>query len=329
MSRITILQPGMMMTVQDAGRHGLLRFGVSRSGAMDPDAMVVANALVGNPAGAAVLEFAQFGGSLTLDEDRVIAACGDLFALRINKTPVRPWESHLLRKGDELSLGPMRETVWGYLAISGGIAADPVLGARATHLRSRLGGHEGRVLVKEDRLPLGEPLSGARAGHRLSRPWRGRAGAIHVVMGPQDDYFAPETIACFLSAPYRIGTKRDRMALVLEGPELPARKGHDIVSDGTLAGSIQVPGAGLPIVLMADRQTTGGYPKIATIASVDLARLGQMPSGRAFRFRKIGADHAEELLIARQKALALALEDLDPAKVGAPVGASPRPFSAG
>jgi biotin-dependent carboxylase-like uncharacterized protein len=320
MPRITILQPGMMMTVQDAGRHGLLRFGVSRSGAMDPDAMAVANALVGNPAGAAVLEFAQFGGSLTVDADCVIAACGDLAALRINQTPIRPWESHWLRKGDSLSLGAMRETVWGYLAISGGIATDPALGAQATHLRSRIAG---------DSLPFGISPARPRPGRRLNRLWRGRAGAVHVVMGPQEDHFAPEVIARFLTGPWRIGTKRDRMALVLEGPELPARKGHDIISDGTLAGFIQVPGSGHPLVLMADRQTTGDYPKIATLASVDLARLGQMPSGRAFRFSAISAAHAEDLLIARTATLALALEEIGTAEPADRDGAAPRASFAG
>lgn len=309
MARITLHRPSIMMTVQDGGRRGYLRFGVSGSGAMDPEAMVVANTLVGNAPDAGLLEFAQFGGTLTCDEDRLVAACGDLAGLRIGGEPVRPWQSHLLRRGQELSLGAMRETVWGYVAISGGIDTDPVLGARATHLRSGLGGAGGRVLGEGDSLPLG-PGGADRRLRKLTRPWRGRSGPVHVVMGPQDDLFAPEIIARFLSGPYRIGAKRDRMALILEGPALPARAGHDIVSDGTLPGSIQVPGSGQPIVLMADRQTTGGYPKIATLASVDLARLGQMPSGRDFCFRRISPDHAEDLLIARRAGFARLLSEI-------------------
>ena len=309
MAQITLLRPSIMMTVQDGGRRGFLRFGVSGSGAMDPEAMIMANALVGNAPDAALLEFAQFGGTLVCDQDRMVAACGDLGGLRIDGQPVRPWQSHLLRRGQELSLGAMRDTLWGYVAISGGIATPPVLGARATHLRSRIGGVEGRALAAGDSLPLGE--GGAdQLPLRLTQAWRGRSGPVHVVMGPQDGLFAPEVIARFLSGPYRIGQKRDRMAMVLEGPALPARAGHDIVSDGTLPGSIQVPGSGQPIVLMADRQTTGGYPKIATLASVDLARLGQMPSGRPFCFRQISVAHAEDLLIARRKAFAQALATL-------------------
>jgi biotin-dependent carboxylase-like uncharacterized protein len=310
MARLRILRPGIMTTVQDCGRHGLLRYGVSGSGAIDGEAMRMANALVGNDADDAVLEFAQFGGSLVLDEDRIIAACGDLCDLRIDGVRIAAWQSHWLRAGQELNLGALRETVWGYLAISGGIDTPPVLGARATHLRSRLGGLDGRCLQANDSLALGEP-SGAGTKRRLTRSWRGRSGPIQVILGPQEEYFAPEVIRCFLQSRFQIGQKRDRMAMLLEGPRLPAAGGHDIVSDGTLAGSIQIPASGQPIVLLADRQTTGGYPKIATIASVDLIRLAQMPQGQELRFQQIEPERAEELLIARRAALALSLSELE------------------
>lgn len=310
MASIRILRSAMMMTVQDAGRQGLLRYGVSGSGAMDREAMLVANALVGNPADTALLEFAQFGGSLVLDEDRLIAACGDLQDLRIGGARVQAWQSHWLRAGQELSLGAMRETVWGYLAIAGGIDTAPILGSRATHLRTRLGGLEGRVLAQGDTLPL-DPAPPAAPTRRLTRPWRSRTGPIHVVMGPQGDRFSPEVVHSFLTAPFHAGQKRDRMAMMVEGQPLPAAGGHDIVSDGTVAGSIQVPGSGQPIVLMADRQTTGGYPKIATVISADLARLAQMPGGRAFRFQAISVAQAEDMAIARAEALSQTLAGLE------------------
>ena len=309
MARVTILRPGMMMTVQDAGRSGMLRFGVSGAGAIDAEAMAVANALVGNPQGTAVLEFASFGGALRFEDDRLVAVCGAVVSLAIDGRPVPPWESHRIRAGQELSIGAMRETLWGYVAISGGIATEPVLSARATHLRSAIGGHEGRALLAGDTLPLGEPPAEGRT-RRLRSLWRGRVGPVRVVLGPQNDRFAPEVTALFLRAPFTVTQKRDRMAMVLDGPALPARDGHDIVSDGTLPGSIQVPGSGRPMVLLADRQTTGGYPKIATVARVDLARLAQMPAGRAFRFQAVPAEAAEEALIARRAALRAVLTEI-------------------
>ena len=303
---VEILRAGMMMTVQDAGRRGLLRFGVSGSGAMDPQALQMANALVGNDRAAAALEFAHVGGTLHCTDDRCIAVCGAVTEITIAGRRVAPWESHRLRAGEVLSIGAMRETVWGYVALSGGIATPEVLGARSTHLRTQLGGLEGRVLGDGDRLPLGPGAAAPQEARRLRQPWRGRAGPIHIVLGPQADHFAPEIIARLLRSPYRVGQKRDRMAMVLEGAALPAAKGHDIISDGTLAGSIQVPGSGQPMVLLADRQTTGGYPKIATVATVDLPRLAQMPAGSIFRFRAISAAAAESLLIAQNEAFAAA-----------------------
>ncbi|MGO4854096.1 biotin-dependent carboxyltransferase family protein [Phaeovulum sp. W22_SRMD_FR3] len=341
-----ILRAGLMMTVQDAGRQGLLRFGVSGSGAMDPQALQMANALVGNPLTAAAVEFAHVGGTLRFDDDRCIAVCGAVTEMLIAGRPVAPWQSHLIRAGEVLSIGAMRETVWGYLAVSGGFDTPEVLGARATHLRTRLGGVDGRVLTEGDAVPLGlrgaapkgqepqEPgpqdatgtapdlwrradapqttqVHDPACNRRLHRPWRGRSGPIHIVLGPQADHFAPEIVARLLRSPYRVGQKRDRMAMVLEGPALPAARGHDIISDGTVAGSVQVPGSGQPMVLMADRQTTGGYPKIATVATVDLPRLAQMPAGAHFRFRAISAAVAEDMLIAQRRAFAASLADLD------------------
>lgn len=303
MAQVTILRPGMMMTVQDAGRTGLMRFGVSGSGPMDPEAMAMANALVGNDTdSAAALEFAFFGGEIRLDEDRQIAVCGAVRDLSIDGSPVAAWQSHLLRAGQKLAIGAMPGAVWGYIAISGGLDTPPVLGARATHLRTAIGGLDGRVLRAGDHLSLGTPTCEPDRSRALLRPWRSRTGPIRVVLGPQDSYFSEEVLARFLTRPFTASAKRDRMAMVLEGPALPAARGHDIVSDGTVAGSVQVPGSGQPMVLMADRQTTGGYPKIATIAHVDLPRLSQLPVGRSFRFQAIAQAQAEDLLIRARQA---------------------------
>jgi 5-oxoprolinase (ATP-hydrolysing) subunit C len=312
---IHILRAGLMMTVQDAGRRGLLRYGVSGSGAMDPEALQMANALVGNPLTSAALEFAHFGGTLRFEDDRCIAICGAVGDIRIAGRPVAAWQSHVIHAGEALSIGAMRETVWGYLAVSGGVDTPAVLGARSTHLRTGVGGLAGRALTDGDSLPLGPAESAAPAPEtapmrRLQRPWRGRSGPIHIVLGPQADHFAPEVINRLLQSPYCISQKRDRMAMVLDGATLPALGGHDIISDGTVQGSVQVPGSGQPMVLMADRQTTGGYPKIATVAAVDLPRLAQMPAGWRFRFRAISATRAEDLLLAQRASFAAALADL-------------------
>ncbi|MFT3689860.1 biotin-dependent carboxyltransferase family protein [Paenirhodobacter sp.] len=308
MAQATILRPGMMMTVQDAGRPGLLRFGVSGSGPMDPEALEIANALVGNDPGAACLEFAYLGGEIRLDEDRSIAVCAAATELRIDGARVPAWCSHRLRAGQVLAIGATPGSVWGYVAVSGGIATPPVLGSRATHLRSGLGGLEGRALREGDCLPLG---TGAPGPERMLRQgWRSRTGPIRVVMGPQDRAFALEERARFLSEPFIASARRDRMAMVLDGPRIAAAGGHDIVSDGTLAGSVQVPGSGQPTVLMADRQTTGGYPKIATISSVDLPRLAQMPVGHRFRFQAISQPQAEEVLICARRAFRRALDQV-------------------
>lgn len=310
MSRLTIEQAGPMLTVQDLGRPGLLDRGVSGAGPMDPAAFRLANLLVGNGEQAAALEFALFGGRFTSDRPIRFAVTGGALDMRIDARPCRPWESHYLRPGEVLTIGALQGAVWGTLAVSGGIETPPVLSSRSTHLRSGLGGLEGRQLAAGDSLPLGEP--NAAPLMRLSAALPRDRGAIRVVLGPQQDYFAPSVLARFLSEPFTIGPSRDRMAQVLDGPVLPAAGGHDIVSDGTVAGSIQVPASGKPIVLMAERQTTGGYPKIATLASVDLSRLAQMPTGSRITFRAIDRDAAEDLLIEHRHRLAVCLSGLEP-----------------
>ncbi|MFB2551477.1 5-oxoprolinase subunit C family protein [Ensifer soli] len=308
MTALTLLQPGLMMTVQDRGRLGLLRSGVSRSGPMDASAFAIANALVGNGPAAAALEFAVIGGRLSVDRPVLVAVTGGAVDIRIDGRAVPGWESHRLSPGEVLSIGAMRGAVWGYVAVSGGIDTPPVLGARATHLRTAVGGLDGRVLAGGDVLPLGEGAPGP--ARRLTAIWRRSGGPVRVIPGPQADHFDAAGWAVFLRQAFAVSSRRDRMATVLEGPPVVAAKGHDIVSDATLAGSIQVPGSGNPIVLMADRQTTGGYPKIATVASVDLPRLAQMVTGARLRFAAIDQAEGEALLLAERKALADAIDSL-------------------
>ncbi|MDH6234592.1 biotin-dependent carboxylase-like uncharacterized protein [Mesorhizobium soli] len=307
---IEVLAAGPMLTIQDGGRKGLRCFGVSNAGPMDGPAMSLANALCGNSPEAAALEFASTGGHFSTTRPVRFAVTGGDCDIHIADRRVLPGESHRLNPGETLKIGAMRDTVWGYIAFSGGISVPPALGSRATHLRSGLGGLEGRALRTGDILPLDEDEAADRCLRTASHLPANVGGPIRIVLGPQDNYFAPETIASLTETEFTVTPQRDRMAMVLGGAELPAARGHDIVSDATVPGSIQVPGSCQPIVLMAESQTTGGYPKIATVISADLPRLAQMPIGRRFRFAVVSRDEGETIWLAHTRALRAALADL-------------------
>lgn len=319
---VEVVSAGPMLTVQDAGRFGLRHMGVSTAGPIDPAAMALANALVGNDPGAAALEFAGPAGSFRANRPLRFAVAGGDCVLRIGERRLASGESHRLATGAVVSVGVPEGAVWAYLALSGGVATPPVLGARATHLRSGLGGVQGRTLRAGDVLPLGadDPaLPCLRPDVRLegARPFAA-SGPIRLILGPQDSAFVPEVIARLTTCAFSVTPQRDRMAMVLGATILPAAAGHDIVSDGTLPGSIQVPGSGMPLVLLAESQTTGGYPKIATVASADLARLAQLPVGAEVRFALIAAAEGEDLWIARQVQLRRLLAGLRPKPEGVP-----------
>ncbi|WP_116134847.1 biotin-dependent carboxyltransferase family protein [Tropicimonas sp. IMCC34043] len=296
---LEVIDTGPMLSVQDQGRSGLRHFGVSAAGPMDAPSLALANALCGNPTAAAGLEFAGAGGSFRANRPIHFAVTGGDCEIKVGNRYRPTGECHRLEPGEDLRLGFLRGATWGYLAISGGIDVPEVLNARATHLRFGLGGHEGRRLRAGDRLPLGPPPR-KQICLRLNAPMVDSSCSdrpIRIVLGPQDGYFSDEVKARLTEEAFSITPKRDRMATVLEGPPLPAERGHDIVSDGTIAGAIQVPGSGQPMVLMAEAQTTGGYPKIATVISADLPRLAQMVTGTQFRFAVVDRDTAEEIAI--------------------------------
>ncbi|WP_416067319.1 biotin-dependent carboxyltransferase family protein [Rhizobium sp. ZK1] len=308
MTFLNVQQIGPMATVQDLGRRGLQHAGVSGSGPMDAPSFRIANALVGNEPSSAALEFAGVGGSFTVSRPVRFAVTGGDVDIRLDGMKAYSWESYDLLPGMTLSIGALRDCVWGYLAISGGVNVAPVLGSRSTHLGTGLGGHEGRRLQIGDRLPIGE--AGASANLALRQPWRRDARPIQIVYGPQDDCFSADVQETLLGTLFTVSARRDRMAQMLDGAPIRAAAGHDIVSDGTCPGSIQVPASGRLLVLMAERQTAGGYPKIATVASVDLPRLAQVVSGRAIRFARISQEQAEERLIGERQALRDTLANL-------------------
>ncbi|MFL5074079.1 MAG: biotin-dependent carboxyltransferase family protein [Microvirga sp.] len=290
-----------MTSIQDAGRFGWQRYGVSSSGAMDRLALAFANALVGNAPGAGALEFMLMGGSFAIDGGTArIAVAGAPCAVAVDGQAARAMTSLTLRPGQTLSVGPAQAGVYAYMAIAGGFALPLELGSLSLQPRAGIGGIEGRALRSGDHLPLA--LADAPKGPELALdtvPIEADA-PIRVVLGPQDDYFSKEGIETFLSSAYTISRDADRMGYRLAGPRIAHARGFNIVSDGIVTGSIQVPGAGEPIVMMADRQTTGGYPKLATVISPDLRLVSQRRSGEAIRFAAVGIEEAQA--IARERA---------------------------
>ncbi|MDF2995511.1 MAG: urea amidolyase related protein [Xanthobacteraceae bacterium] len=305
---LLIERPGLFSSLQDFGRFGYQHFGISASGAMDTVSMQAANALVGNARGEAVIEMTMLGLAATVKAERCrLALAGAEMPLAINGQPAEGWRAHELKDGDRIEIGGAKSGMRGYLAIAGGLAVAPTLGSLSTHSRSAIGGLEGRALRTGDRLAL----NGAPHGALLALPPEHRPAstkAIRVVLGPQDDYFTPAGIETFLGSDYRVTEKTDRMGSQLDGPTIELADGFNIVSDGIMNGSIQVPGNGRPLVLLADRQTTGGYPKIATVISPDLALLGQRRPGDIIRFQQVTAAEAEAAVRVHRAMIASMLE---------------------
>ncbi len=292
MTDLVVKSCGPMTTLQDRGRLGYQRFGVSPSGAMDRRALAMANVLVGNPPDTGAIEFMNLGGAFTAEGgDLRVALAGAGCSLSVDGTAAAPQTSVLLKEGQSLEVGHPRSGTFAYLAVAGGLAVEPQLGSLSFHLRSRLGGLNGTPLKAGDRLPC---RGGAEGGEpmQLALALPEETGPIRVMLGPQDDYFTPETIRLLQESEFTISAQADRMGFQLTGPRLEHAKGFNIVSDGIVDGHIQVPGSGQPIVLMRDRQTAGGYPKIATVISADLARFAQLRPGSKVRFKAVERSEA-------------------------------------
>ena len=295
---MVVQEAGPLTTVQDLGRAGYLRVGVPTSGPMDRESFVLANRLVGNPDGAAALECTLMGPRVALSDARLVAVTGADMPVTLNGAPVETWTAIAVGAGDVLRLAAARSGVRAYLAVSGGIDTPPALGSRSTYLRGRLGGVEGRAVRKGDRLPLGAASAAMAAPGRRAHPPRaaepaGAPAMLHVVLGPQDDRFTAAGIATLLESEYEMTPQSDRMGARFKGPRIEHSRGHDILSDGIALGAVQVVGDGQPIVLLADRQTTGGYPKIATVISADLPALARLPVGSKVSFEAVSIDAAE------------------------------------
>jgi biotin-dependent carboxylase-like uncharacterized protein len=313
---IRIVDPGPQTTVQDLGRVGQLRYGIPPSGPVDVRAFVIANRLVGNPDGAAGLEGTLMGPRFTVEAACAIAVTGAEAPVTINGNAAEPWTTLTLSPGDTVRVAAARAGVRVYVAFSGGVDVPPVLGSRATYLRGRLGGLQGRSLKRDDVLRLlPAPMPAPQRLAPADRPVFEAEVEVRAVLGPQADRFTAEGIAAFLGGPYEMLPQSDRMGARLKGPRIAHARGHDIISDGIALGSIQVPGDGQPIVLLVDRQSTGGYTKIATVGSFDIGRLAQVKPGQRVRFRAVDIAEAHRLRRAWETSLAAA--------AGGPVAAAP------
>jgi biotin-dependent carboxylase-like uncharacterized protein len=297
MSGFEVQEGGLATTVQDRGRMGLLHLGVPAAGALDPIALRLANALVGNPPHMAGLEVLGLGPRLRLMAASArIAVVGParLSLERAGETrSLEPGRSHHLIQGDVLAVGALSGARVAMLAVSGGFAIAPVMGSASVYTRAALGPLGGKALSQGMVLPLARGEAGEGDDLALDRPFDYGAGPIRVMAGPQADRFTTAAWETFLGAQYRVGREADRMGMRLDGPVLEHLGKADIASEGLAAGSIQVPGNGQPIVLLADRQTVGGYAKIATVISADLPRLARLSPGAPLSFQLVSREAAD------------------------------------
>ena len=308
---LVVRKPGVYTSIQDNGRFGYQGSGFSTNGVMDRRAYVIANLLVENDPNAPVLEFALAGPLLRFTTKTIIAITGADFGATIDGEPAPRYTALMVKRGSILRFGAAKTGCYGYLAIAGGSVRIPeIMGSRSTNLKCEFGGWKGRTLMTGDYLPFvtkGVDFLPNLGSHRLDAgnddAFYGFANdevLVRVVPGPQEDLFTEEGIEAFYSQTYTTTAKCDRMGYRLDGPEIETRNGSDIISDGIALGAVQVPSHGRPIVMLADRQTTGGYAKIGTIATVDIPKLVQRPPGSRVRFEPVTVQQAQELL--RQEA---------------------------
>jgi antagonist of KipI len=326
---IKVRNPGLLTTVQDLGRWGYQKHGIVACGAMDNVAHRVANALVGNSPNAATLELTLAGPTLEFLDDALIAICGADFTPSIFGIPVHSWRAVYVQRGSVLSLGGAGHGSRAYLAIGGGIEVPEVLGSRSTYLRAGIGGLEGRALQGGDVLNIGEPsdVTARAMDEGLAQlgpvPFAlsdlgvdpGRLGyndldsPVRALHGPHHGLFGEHDRKAFFSEPFVVSEHSDRMGYRLIGERLQSASGESIISTAVVNGSVQVPPGGEPIVLMVDRQTTGGYPIIAQVVSCDLPRIAQLKPGSGLNFVAVTVDEAQVALRTAERDLDMILEE--------------------
>jgi len=297
-AHIMVVKAGWLTTVQDLARYGFQQYGVPVSGAMDRYSHIVANRLIGNRDHDAALEITLKGPELLFEQDSVIAVAGADLTPSVNGIGIPLWTSLLVEAGNRLTFRARRSGARCYLAVAGGIDVPVVIGSRSTHLSSHTGGVNGRALAERDVLVGGVPFPHHRTtiGRSLQeklRPIYSTAVTLRILPGPQRSSFSEQALAVLTSSPYQLSSQSDRMGYRLEGPKLAHKGSRRWISDGTAMGALQIPPDGQPILLMADRQTTGGYPKIAVVISADLHKAGQLMPGEMVSFTLITLPDAQ------------------------------------
>ena len=300
METIKILDAGLLTTVQDLGRYGFQRYGVSASGVMDEYSAKIANKLVGNKVGEAVLETTLKGVQIEFLQNTAVAITGGNCDVTLNGTKIELWQSYLVNRGDILKMGICRSGLRNYLAFAGGIDVPIIMNSKSTNLKAKVGGFNGRKLMTGDVLSVGVgSLETPLTLNKHYIPTYSKDIKVGVILGQQDDHFTEAGIKTFLNETYTVTQESDRMGIRLSsvsGATIEHKNGADIISDGITFGAIQVPGSGQPIVMMADRQTTGGYTKIGNVISSDLAKLAQATPGTKVKFVEYTLEQAVQAI---------------------------------
>ncbi len=295
MKAFEVLNPGILTMIQDLGRPGYMKNGIPVSGAADRFSARVANWLVGNPATAALLEVTLFRLELLALNNLVIAVTGGNLSPQVNEKALPMWQALTLKEGDRVAFRARKEGLRAYLAIGGGVAGREFLGSRSVFVRGLMG----NAVKKGEILGIARPVTNPIPLRKISPeliPILSGQNCLRVMLGPQDDRFTKTGIESFLSSHYRVSSQSDRMGYRLEGPTIEHRSGSDIISEPIARGAIQVPGDGLPIILLWDAQVSGGYTKIANVISADLDRLAQIMPGETLRFKAVTLKKAHQAL---------------------------------
>lgn len=321
---VKILKPGLLSTIQDLGRFGSQKYGVIVGGAMDSLSVRIANILVGNEEGEATIEITMFGTELEMLEETILAITGGNLNPVIDGKNVPMWRPILIQKGQVLKFTAPSSGSRAYISLSGGIEVPEVMGSKSTHAHAKIGGHKGRELQKGDILSCGEITERGEIFMKQLKEenvpfeWFADYSAfyispepnkIRILKGSEFDYFDEASQKIFFKHPYKLTINANRMGYQLEGSKLALTKQFELLSEGVTYGTVQVPSNGQPIILMAERQTTGGYPKIGQVATVDLPRLAQLQPRDEIEFEMITINEAEKLLMKQE-------ENIEALKVG-------------
>lgn len=298
---IEIINAGMLSTVQDLGRFGVMKNGFTQSGAMDCLSMQIANKLCGNNLNAPVIEMTMLGIKAKFTEKHIFAVSGGQFDIKLNDEPIKTNKAYQANENDILTIGISKAGMRCYLAVGGGFDVPYVMASASTNLKIGFGGYEGRKLKPNDILKAGKSSLVDVTNREIEEFTFDKMVKIRVVLGPQDDMFTKTDLELFKRQQYTVTPELDRMGIRLNGIALRGKNGLDIISDGITFGSIQITRSGMPIILMADHQTTGGYAKIATVISVDLPKLAQVKPYDKICFEIVDVKTAEKLAIKQKK----------------------------